>query len=124
MKATINTLHHQESDWLRELEFYNQETDLLNTRLNDVLPYLEGDIKLRLKDFASNFTLLKENCRSLTKENTERYERINQMAKAVPAAIEDEFEAGKDAMHQRMEEFKKLFATTRLQFNALLATLK
>ncbi len=124
MKATINTLHHQESDWLRELEFYNQETELLNTRLNEVLPYLEGSIKERVQAYASNFILLKENCRALTKENTERYERINQMAKAVPGEIEAEFEADKDPMNQRMEEFKKLFATTRFEFNALLATVK
>lgn len=36
MKASINSLHHQETDWLRELEFYKQEISVLTNRLEEV----------------------------------------------------------------------------------------
>ena len=36
MKASINSLHHQTSDWLRELDFYKEELNILRKRLEEV----------------------------------------------------------------------------------------
>ena len=35
MKATLNTLHHQDGDWMRELEFYKEEIAILTGRLEE-----------------------------------------------------------------------------------------
>jgi hypothetical protein len=37
MKASISTLHHQDIDWLRELDFYKGEIAILNKRLEEVI---------------------------------------------------------------------------------------
>lgn len=46
MKTSINSLHHQQGDWLRELAFYNLELSILDKRLNEVKSkrYLKGGI--------------------------------------------------------------------------------
>lgn len=124
MKASLNSLHHQETDWLRELAFYNQETDLLTQRLNEVMPFLDGAHKTGLQEFAGRFAAIKTHCAVLTKENTERYERLNQMAKVIPGQIEDEFTADKDVMNKQMDDFATLFRNTRFHFNTYLAKIK
>ncbi len=121
MEASINSLHHQESDWLRDLDFYDKETDLLSMRLKAVLPFVEGAQKASLEDFDANFKLIKKQCDSLRKENTERYNRLNELAKAVPEQIDESFKADKDVMYRQMDEFYALFRRTRFDFNNYLA---
>ncbi|HLP21005.1 MAG TPA: hypothetical protein VK174_11920 [Chitinophagales bacterium] len=120
MKASINSLYHQEIDWLRELEFYSQETDLLVKRLNELAPYLEGDNKKRFDGFLTSFANIKQQCLKLKKENEERCDRLNQMVKADMEHIDDQFTADKDEMHQLMQELNTSFSKTRYELNTFL----
>lgn len=122
MKASINSLHHQETDWLRELEFYNQELSILNKRLGEVAAKnTSKEILARVEHFQNRFIVLKEQHDVLHHENGERSARINEMAKVRPEHIEEKFVADKDKMHKQMTGFFSSFHDTRLEFNHFLS---
>jgi hypothetical protein len=37
MKTSLNYLHHQSAEWIREVTFYKEELNVLKTRLGDVV---------------------------------------------------------------------------------------
>lgn len=122
MKASINSLHHQENDWLRELEFYNQELGILTKRLEEVAAKNTSKETLaQVEHFQNRFILLKEQHDILRHDNAARFDRINEMAKAVPEHIEEKFVADKDEMYKRMSDYFTSFRNTRFEFNNFLS---
>lgn len=122
MKASINSLHHQETDWLRELEFYKQEISVLTNRLEEVAAKNTSKETLaQVEHFQNRFILLKEQHDILRHDNAARSERLNEMAKAIPTHIDEKFVADKDEMHKRMSDFFSSFRDTRFEFNKFLS---
>ena len=122
MKTSLNALHHQENDWLRELDFYAIEVDLLEKRLKEAEPLLEGNYKLKMGDFISKFQNIKQQCEDLKKENTERSERLAQIIKVLPNDIEKVFTAEEDNMIARVENLTSIFRKTRSNLALFIAT--
>ena len=62
MKTTLNTLHHQATDWLRELDFYSNEINLRRTRWNEAeAKNTKPELKEQFEDFKKGFkAILKE----------------------------------------------------------------
>lgn len=122
MKTSINALHHQETDWLRELEFYNDELGILLKRLEEVVTKnSSAETLAQAEHFQTRFILLEQQYKALHKENSERSARVNQMAKAMAENIEDEFTGDQDNMNARMSDFVNSFQNNRLQFNRFLS---
>ena len=116
MKASINSLHHQENDWLRELEFYKQELSVLTGRLEEVVAKnTSKETMAQVEHFQNRFILLKEQHDILRHDNAARSERLNEMAKAIPTHIEEKFVADNDDMHTRMVDFFSSFRDTRFE---------
>ena len=56
MKTSLNALHHQGNDWLRELEFYKDELALLTTRLEEVASKnTDKDVLAQVEHFQNKF---------------------------------------------------------------------
>jgi len=122
MKASINSLHHQETDWLRELEFYKQELEILTKRLEEVAAKnTSKEILAQVEHFQNRFILLKEQHDILRHDNAARSERVNEMAKAIPTHIEEKFVADKDEMYKRMSDYFTSIRDTRFEFNTFLS---
>ena len=122
MKASINSLHHQENDWLRELEFYKQELSVLTGRLEEVAAKnTSNETMAQVEHFQNRFILLKEQHDILRHDNAARSERLNEMAKAIPTHIEEKFVADNDDMHKRMVDFFSSFRDTRFEFYKFLS---
>ena len=122
MKASINILHHQTSDWLRELDFYKEELDILRKRLEEVAAKnTSKDVMVQVEHFQSRFTILREQYDILHHENGERYGRIDELAKVRPEHIEEIFVAANDSMNGRLSDFFTSFRNTRLEFNNFLS---
>jgi two-component sensor histidine kinase len=122
MKASINSLHHQETDWLRELDFYKQELNVLTNRLEEVASKnTSKEISAQVEHFQNRFIILKEQHDILRHDNAARSERLNEMAKAIPTHIEEKFVADKDDMHKRMSDYFTSFRDTRFEFNNFLS---
>lgn len=122
MKASINSLHHQENDWLRELEFYKQELVVLTNRLEEVAAKnSSGETLAQVEHFQNRFILLKEQHDILRHDNAERLNRLNEMAAARPEHIDEKFLTNKDDMQKRMSDYFSSFRDTRFEFNSFLS---
>lgn len=122
MKASINSLHHQETDWLRELEFYKQELSVLTNRLEEVASKNTAkEISAQVEHFQNRFIILKEQHDILRHDNAARLDRLNEMAKAIPTHIEEKFVADKDEMYKRINDYFTSFRDTRYEFNKFLS---
>jgi hypothetical protein len=122
MKVSINSLHHQTSDWLRELEFYKVELGILRKRLEEVAAKNTATaIMAQVEHFQNRFILIQEQIDTLHHENGERFGRIDQLAKLRPTHSEEKFEAGKDKMNDQVNDISASFRATRYEFNNFLS---
>ena len=122
MKASINSLHHQTSDWLRELEFYKQELTSLQKRLEEVAAKnTTKDIMTQVEHFQNRFTILREQHDILHHENTIRLSRVDELAKSRPEHIDEKFMTENGEMHKKVNDFSASFRDTRFEFNTFLS---
>jgi hypothetical protein len=122
MKASINALHHQQTDSLRELEFYNTELAILHKRLEEVtVKNTATETLAQVEHFQNRFIILHQQYNELRKENTERLQIVNEMAKVRPNHIEEKMITDKGETIGRMHDFVTSFQNTRLEFNKFLS---
>src|SRR5690349_12064055 len=82
MKASLNTLHHQSQDWLRELEFYKDELTILSNRLNEVATgNTNKEILAQTEHYLNRFVILRERLDTLKHDVNLRNEDINGIIK-------------------------------------------
>ena len=122
MKASINSLHHQDTDWLRELEFYKEEIAILTTRLEEVISKNTGqNVTAQVEHFQNKFLLLREDVDTLAHDVREREKGVENIAKDKPEHIGEHFNTVKDEIHGRMKELTGSVADLRFEFNKFLA---
>ncbi|MDB5284751.1 MAG: hypothetical protein JWO06_3826 [Bacteroidota bacterium] len=122
MKASINSLHHQDQDWLRELEFYKAEISILTKRLEEVgSKNTVEKVTSQVEHFQNKFVVLSEQLDTLHHDIKERETGVEDIAKAKPEHINEHFNKVKDEVHARMKDIAADFADTRFEFNRFLA---
>ncbi|HWB62611.1 MAG TPA: hypothetical protein VG603_03800 [Chitinophagales bacterium] len=122
MKASLNSLHHQDSDWQRELEFYKEEIAILTTRLEEVTKENTGsDVMKEVEHFQNKFIMLREQVDTLHHDINVREQGVEAIAKEKPEHIDERFNKVKDSVLNRMKELAASVADTRFEFNRFLA---
>jgi hypothetical protein len=122
MKASINYLHHQDQDWLRELEFYKEELTILTKRLEEPASKNSSkEILAQVEHFQNKFIVLREQVDILKHDIHVREAEIENIAKDKPSHIDEKFTSVRDEMHSRMKDLAKNIADTRYEFNRFLA---
>ena len=122
MKASLNSLHHQDIDWLRELAFFKEELFILTKRLEEPASKNTGqDVLAQVEHFQNKFIVLKEQIDILKHDINLREQEIGSLAKDKPAHIDEKFTSVRDSVHRRMKDLAKSIADTRFEFNRFLA---
>jgi hypothetical protein len=122
MKASVNTLHHQVSDWLRETDFYKQEISILEKRLEEVASKNTGqEILARVEHFQNSFILNKEQLDILAHDLRKEENVLEAKAAQSPEHIHQKSMEGLNALQQRMKTFAGSFADLRFDFNTFLS---
>ena len=122
MKASLNTLHHQDSDWLRELDFYKEETSILTKRLEEIVSKNTAqDIRAGIEHLQNRFILLRERHDILAHNIRTREDAIEELAKEKPEHITEHTNKVNDKIHADIKEFAATFADTRFELNQFLA---
>ncbi len=122
MKASLTSLHHQDTDWMRELSFYKEEIAILAKRLEEVMTKnTDKEIASQVEHFQNKFILQRERIDTLNHKIGERETGIQGIAKDKPEHINEKFTTVKDTVHADMKDFTKGFADTRFEFNQFLA---
>jgi hypothetical protein len=122
MKTSVNFLHHQANDWLRELDFYRQETSMLEKRLEDVVKSNnKPDVLAQVEHFQNKFILYREQMDVLAHNIRERRYGLETIAKDRPEHIGEKFVNGSDEQYGELQSFVSGFLENRKEFNRFLA---
>lgn len=117
-KVSLNALHHQCTDWLRELEFYKQELEILKNRLGEVAAKNSAtDILAQVEHFQNKFIMLREQHDELRHEVNLKNENVLATAKEMPTHIDQKLTTGNDELQEKMKDYSKGFSDTRFEFN-------
>lgn len=121
-KTSINALHHQGNDWLRELEFYKEELAILTSRLEEVVSKnTNKEILANVEHFQNKFIMLREQLDILRHDVNQRNEKLTELAKTRPDHIDERLTSISDKLLDRMKDFAHSIADTRFEFNIFLA---
>ena len=122
MKASLNSLHHQVSGWLRETDFYKQETAILEKRLEEVASKNTApEISAQVEHFQNRFIITKEQLDILAHDLRKEESVVEEKAKQAPEHTNEKYTPVFDKMQARMKEFTTGFADMRFEFNAFLS---
>jgi predicted RNA-binding protein len=122
MKASLHYLHHQDSDWMRELEFYKEEISILTSRLEEVIKNnTDKDIAAQVEHFQNKFVILREQVDVLHHDIGVREKGVTEIAETKPEHIDEKFSKVRDTTLNRMKDLADSFADTRFDFNRFLA---
>ena len=122
MKTTLNHLHHQHTDWLRELDFYKIELKVLTERLaevasaNTALPVMQ-----QVEHFQNRFVLLNEQLDVQMHEVKLAEKALQEKVKSMPEHIDQKAIQPNEKLHADVSYLFKNIADTRFEFNGFLA---
>ncbi len=122
MKTTLTILHHQSTDWIRELEFYVEELALLTVHLDETMAKNAGkEFMQGVTHYKSRFVELREQADVLKADIQIREKKIEKVAEEFPAAINEQMRLTDDGIFDRMKTLAHSVAVVRYEFNGFLA---
>jgi hypothetical protein len=122
MKASLNSLHHQTADWLREMDFYKQELAMLERRLGEVAANNTAkEVSAQVEHFQNVFIITKEQLDILSHDLREEESVIEAKVKQAPEHTNEKYTPTFDKMHERVKTFASGFADMRFAFNTFLS---
>lgn len=122
MKASLNKLHHQDNDWLRELDFYLDELSILSKRLEEVAGANNGQsVMAKVEHFQNKFIMLREQLDILRHDVNHRNELVTEISKDKPEHTNEKSNEVSGKLQSRMKDFSHSVADTRYEFNRFLA---
>lgn len=121
MKASLNSLYHQANDWLRELQFYSQELDIMDKRISEVANKNTGqDILAQVEHFQNSIIAMREEIDILKHKATHRNTEIIKQIELKPEHTSEHFAIKTDAILIGMEDLAHKISDTRYQLNHFL----
>lgn len=122
MKTTLNHLHHQNTDWLRELDFYKQEVGVLTSRLEEVASANTAmEVAQNVEHFQNKFIILSEQLDVLTHDIKLKEEALQLVIRTKPEHIDEKSAQPDQSTLKRVNDFTKNMADTRFEFNRFLS---
>lgn len=122
MKTSLNALHHQGNDWLRELEFYKDELALLTTRLEEVASKnTNKDVLAQVEHFQNKFVLLRQQVDELKHDVNKRNSDVTELSKDKPTHVSENYINANSKLQNGMLGLIQSIAATRFEFNNFLS---
>jgi phosphoenolpyruvate carboxylase len=122
MKASLNSLHHQVTDWLRETEFYKQELAILQTRLEEVAAKNTAqEVLAQVEHFQNKFILNREQQDTLLHDLRKEASNLEEKIKGLLEHTNEKFTDVNEGMQNRMKTFAAAFADLRFEFNSFVS---
>jgi hypothetical protein len=122
MKASVNTLHHQDLDWLRELDFYKGEIAILSKRLEEVInANTHTEVTSQVEHFQNKFIVLKEVIETLGHDIKGRESSIERTAEKSPGHTNENSVSINNGLLSRMKNLSTDVSDTRFELNRFLS---
>jgi hypothetical protein len=121
MKTSVNSLHHQDIDWLRELDFYKGEIAILTKRLEEVITAnTHIGVTSEVEHFQNKFIVLKEVIDTLGHDIKGREAAVERSAVKNPTHISEHTQTVNTELFNRMKNLAADFANSRFELNQFL----
>jgi len=122
MKTSLNALHHQTMDCLREMEFYKQELTILQNRLEEVASKnTSKDVMVQVEHFLNKFIMTKEQLDILVHDLNAEENNIERKVVELPHHVHQKIVDIDTKIKDRFKDFTTGFADMRLEFNSFLS---
>lgn len=122
MKTSLNILHHQAGDWLRELDFYKEEITLLTRRLESVATANTGaEVLKQVEHFQNKFVLVRQQIDDLKQEVAKVDHHVNEVARQKPEHTNEKYIEMGSQLTDKITNLVKDIAGLRFQFNQFLS---
>lgn len=121
MNTTLNAVHHQAIDWLRELDFYTDEITLLSGRLSTAaLKNTRSDLKADFESFKQQFEQLAKRITAMKNDVSVR-EGVVESLTVENKGIDKEVVMDNDIILKEMKTLLQDIADARFMLNLFLA---
>ena len=121
MKASVNSLHHQDIDWLRELDFYKGEIAILTKRLEEVIvANTHTEVTSQVEHFQNKFIVLREVIDTLGHDIKGREAWVEKASEKHPNHIDEHSRTISTELFNRMKNLAADFANSRFELNQFL----
>ena len=122
MKTSVTALHHQHTDWLRELGFYKDEIAILTHRLEEVAKANTSfEVSQQVEHFQNRFIILRDQVDVLNHDVKQEEASVLEVAAEKPQHIHQRIVETDDKLLERMQYLSKSLGETRYEFNAFAA---
>ena len=121
MKTSVNSLHHQDLDWLRELDFYKGEIAILTKRLEEIITAnTHTEVTSQVEHFQNKFIVLKDVIDTLGHDIKGKEAAIERTAEKNPTHIGEQTQTANTELFNRMKNLAADFANSRFELNQFL----
>lgn len=122
MKTSVTALHHQHTDWLRELSFYKDEIAILTNRLEEIAKANTSmEVSQQVEHFQNRFILLRDQVDVLSHDVKQEENAVLEIAAEKPEHIHQRIVETDDKLLERVQYLAKSLGETRYEFNAFAA---
>lgn len=122
MKASLNALHHHDSDWKRELDFYTEELAILSRRLAEFNSrYSAKKDKAKAALYQRKFVAMRKAIDRMNSDIAKREKKIEGKAMKAPGRIDERVKLANDKIFERMTGLAHKIAKERHEFNYFIA---
>lgn len=123
-KSFIYDQHLENQDWLKRLDFYKEELNILKERLQEVTSKnTNADFLKSVEHFQNQFLIQRNHVDELAHQIKANEHTLVKEIKRSPVAVDHRKVESHDAETDFMEFFEKNFAKLRAEFNVFLAKL-
>jgi D-ribose pyranose/furanose isomerase RbsD len=120
----ILDLHANHSEWLRVLDFYKDELQILTGRLSEVsAKNTKADIKVKVEQFQNRFIIQKETLDIIRHDIKAEEQLLQAEIKSNPVAVDHRKMEDNEPLRDRIEIFVKLFEELKDEFSSFAAEL-
>jgi hypothetical protein len=117
----IAELHAEHQQWLEKLAFYNDEINIMRTRLEEVVSKNNSkDFEAQAEHFQNQLILQKEKSDELKHSIKDHESYLEKRIDENPTASDHRSTHDHGLMRENMESFEKIFNALRHEFNEFL----
>jgi hypothetical protein len=118
----ISRMSNEHHDWMRALEFYKQELDILTKRLSEVsTQYTRTEVKADVEHYQNQFLIQRNNIDELMHDFKEHDVHIHEDVVKMAQHVSNRTLAEHDNLRDRYFRFEKFIHEMRHDFNRFLS---
>ena len=115
----ILDLHADHSEWVKVLDFYKDELQVLKGRLSEIsAKNTKKEVKIKVEQFQNKFIIQKEVLDELRHDIKAEENLLQAEIKSNPVAVDHRKMGDNESLRDRIEIFVKLFEELKDEFNS------